>query len=51
MIFLGKEYWTNEVPVWPLLQDMLARGKYKNLKLTLTDEQEEVVSVISDFRS
>ena len=51
MIFLGKEYWTSEVPVWPLLQDMLARGKYKNLKLTLTDEQEEVVSVISDFRS
>lgn len=51
MIFLGKEYWTSEVPVWPLLQDMLARGKYKNLRLTLTDEQEEVVGVISDFRS
>ena len=51
MIFLGKDYWTNEIPVWPLLQDLVARGKYKNLRLTLTDDQEEVVDVITEFRS
>ena len=51
MIFLGKDYWTNEIPVWPLLQDLVARGKYKNLRLTLTDDQEEVVEVITEFRS
>lgn len=51
MIFLGKDYWTYEMPVWPLLQDLVARGKYKNLRLTLTDEQEEVLDVITEFRS
>jgi hypothetical protein len=29
----------------------VARGKYKNLRLTLTDDQEEVVDVITEFRS
>ena len=50
MLFLGKEYWNKEMPVWPLLQDMVARGKYKNLKLTLTDRLDEVERVISEFR-
>ncbi len=51
MIFLGTDYWTREMPIWPLLQDLVARGKYKNLLLTLTDEQEEVARVLSEFRA
>lgn len=49
MIFWGKDYWTKEVPVWPLLQDLVARGKYKNLKLTLTDDPDEVSEVLRRF--
>ncbi len=51
MIFLGTDYWTREMPIWPLLQDLVSRGKYKNLLLTLTDEQEEVARVLSEFRA
>lgn len=47
MIFMGTEFWTTEVPIWPLLTDMLQRGKYKNLLLTLTDDVQEIVETLS----
>ena len=43
MVFMGVDYWTREVPVYPLIQDLLERGKYKNLLLTLSDEEEEII--------
>ena len=43
MIFLGREYWTEEMPVYLLLDHLLKKGKYKNLLLTLTDEIDEIV--------
>ncbi len=46
MIFLGKDFWTTEVPIFPLLTDMVERGKYKNLILALTDSAEEIESVL-----
>lgn len=49
MIFMGKEFWTREVPIWPLLQDLLAREKYKNLLLTLSESENEIVSTIKAF--
>jgi len=51
MIFMGVEFWTKEIPIWPLLQDLVARGKYKNLLLTLSDNQDEIVKVLQDFRA
>ena len=51
MIFMGVDYWKHEMPIWPLLQDLVARGKYKNLLLTLSDSQEEIVQTLSAFRS
>ena len=48
MIFLGKEFWTKEIPIWPLLQDMMERGKYKNLLLYLTDDLQEIEQVLKD---
>ena len=51
MIFLGKEFWTEEMPIYPLLQQLSERGKYKNLLLTLTDEPEEVISELIRFRN
>ena len=50
MIFLGKQFWTEEMPAYPLLQGLMETGKYKNLRLTLTDDSAQVVSVIQDFR-
>lgn len=46
MIFLGVDFWTNQLPVFPLLQKMLHTGHYKNLLLTLTDDPDEVKRVL-----
>lgn len=43
MIFLGKKFWTSEMPVFSFLECMLANGKYQNLKLFLCDRPDEVV--------
>ena len=49
MIFLGKHFWTHEMPVYPLLQQLLETGKYKNLLLTLTDDIDEVIDTLTQF--
>ena len=49
MVFLGKHFWTHEIPVYPLLQQLMESGKYKNLLLTLTDDIEEVIDVLKQF--
>lgn len=51
MIFLGKEFWTEEQPVYPFLQNLMAKGKYKNLILSLTDSSEEVIDTLMKFRN
>ena len=50
MIFLGKEFWTNEMPAYTLLKGLMDRGKYKNLLLTLTDEADVIVDELMRFR-
>ena len=42
MIFFDKKYWTEEYPIYPLLANMLAEGKLKNLKLSITDNESEI---------
>ncbi|MBE6288580.1 MAG: hypothetical protein E7099_10460 [Mediterranea massiliensis] len=49
MIFMGCQYWTEEMPVYPLLQHLLKQGKYKNLLLTLSDSTEEICQVVQSF--
>ncbi len=49
MLFLDVDYWTREIPVYPLITDLVARGKYKNLILGLSDDIEEIVSVLVNF--
>ena len=44
MVFFGKEFWTNNHPVYPLLSKMSEEGKYKNLILSLCDTKEEVIA-------
>lgn len=50
MIFMGREFWTREIPVYPLLTTLMEQGKYQHLLLTLTDEEDEMVRVLKDFR-
>ena len=49
MVFLGKEYYSVEIPIYPLLQDLVSREKYRNLMLSLTDDPTEVVDILMEF--
>ena len=49
MIFLGKEFWTQKMPVYPLLEQLMQTGMYKNLLLTLTDDADVVVEQLVKF--
>lgn len=51
MIFLGTEFWTKELPVYPFLEELVKLGKYKNMQLTLTDDFDEIVKELETFRS
>lgn len=51
MIFVNKQFWCEEIPVWSFIKDLVARGKYKNLLLTLSDSQEEIVNTLLNFRN
>lgn len=49
MVFLNREFWTRERPVYPLLEQMSREGKYKNLILSLCDTCGEAVEAIMAF--
>ena len=49
MVFLGVDFWTKEVPVYMLIQGLVARGRYKNLILSLSDEDDDIVNEILRF--
>ena len=51
MIFMDTRYWTEEMPVYRLMQHLIEKGKYKNLLMTLTDSTDEIVKTILDFQS
>ena len=49
MVFMGVDYWTNEMPVYRLMQHLVEKGKYKNLILSLSDLTEEILESIFSF--
>ncbi len=49
MIFLGTNYWREEVPVYPLMEELSRRGRYKGLLLSITDSVEEVEATLSAY--
>lgn len=49
MIFYGKEFWTKEMPVYQFLSDMMESGRYKNLLLHLTDNDDEIINIVKAF--
>jgi hypothetical protein len=51
MIFMNKQYWTEEMPVYLLMEHLVKTGKYKNLLMSLTDSTDEIVKTILEFRN
>ncbi len=51
MVFMDTRYWTEEMPVYPLMQHLIKEGKYQNLLLTLTDSTDEIVETMLTFRN
>ena len=51
MVFMNKQYWTKEMPVYLLMEHLVKTGKYKNLLMSLTDSTDEMVKTILDFRN
>ena len=51
MIFLGVDFWMDEMPVYRLMQHLVEKGKYKNLLLSITDDINQIVETISAFRN
>lgn len=49
MVFLDTEFWTVTTHFYPLLLDLVKKGFYKNLLLSLTDDPEEAVRTIQRF--
>ena len=49
MAFLGRDFFTKEVPVYPFLEDMMARGKYHDLLLSISDDADDIVREILSF--
>lgn len=50
MAFLGTNYWTQELPAYSLLQNMVETGRYKNLLLSLTDNIDDIINTIMAFK-
>ena len=50
MVFLGHKFWTEEMPVYPLLTHLMETGRYKNLRLAITDSSDEAIHVLRSFR-
>lgn len=51
MIFLGRRFWTEDMPIYPLLKHLSETGRYQNLLLTLTDDKDEVVNTLVNFKT
>jgi predicted Rossmann-fold nucleotide-binding protein len=49
MVLLGREYWTERHPVWPVLDSLSDGRDYRDL-ITITDDEDEVVDVILRYR-
>ena len=51
MIFFGRRFWDEEMPVYPFLEDLEEKGKYKNLNLVLVDTGHDAVQELLSFRN
>lgn len=50
MVFMGKDYYTKYIPAYTLLKDLSDRGIYKNMLLTISDDNDEIIEAIVKFK-
>lgn len=50
MVFLGRDFYAQEVPVYGFLEDLVKNERYKDLVLSVTDDCDEVIEEILNFR-
>jgi len=50
MIFLGKDYYTNYMPAYTVLKDLSDRGIFKNMLLTISDDNDEIIEALERFK-
>lgn len=51
MVFLGRKFWTEEMPIYPMLQQLMTSGRYNNLLLSISDDVDDVVDEILRFKN
>lgn len=51
MIFLNKKFWTEETPVYTYIQDLVEKGKLKNLILSVCDTIDEIKNELKKFKA
>lgn len=50
MILVGRDYWTKQLPTWPLLES-LGRGRAMATKISLVDSVDEALEALEELRS
>ena len=50
MIFLGKDYYTHTMPAYAMLKDLSDRSLFKNMILTISDANDEIIEAIVRFK-
>ncbi len=48
MVFFGKDYWTREKPIYPVLKQISADREYGSL-ISIADTVDEVIEILEDF--
>lgn len=50
MAFLGTKFWTEEMPIYPMLKQLADNGKYHNMLLSISDAPDEIVATLLRFQ-
>lgn len=49
MIFLNRNYWTEDRPIYPLIERMIEKGDLHNIDLSIFDENEGIIEHLETF--
>ena len=50
MVFFGVDYYTKEIPVYPLLQQLMKDGKYQHIILSITDDCDQAADFLINWK-
>ena len=51
MVFVGRTFWTETLPVFPLIEHLVAVGRFKNIDASLVESTAEIVAAVDRSRS